>query len=499
MRKDGGIFRGTYVDFSTDSYGHAAFNTVCAVTIFVIWAWCFSSRWPANGWHIRGNQFTKKGLFMKVYDPLRFGAKANGKTLSTAAIQEAIDACASAGGGTVRFCKGAYLTGTIFIRNGVTLQLDEGAILLGSTNLEDYPEFRSMNDEMQHVTQSVIYAEKVKNIAIKGKGEINGQGGLFKLNLDRAELAGRPFLIRMIECTDVLVDGITLRDSASWTQDYIACDNLTIHGIRVIGHVRRNNDGIDIDGCQNVRISDVETSTDDDGLCFKGCSLRPTRNVVVENCRFYSYCNSLKHGTDSQGGLQDVIIRNVELGRPSSDKPPKILGRQEGISGIALEIVDGGRMQNVTIENVKIRGTCAPIYLVLGDRGRHLNGNPRLQPGILRNVTISNVQAEPDTNMGCPVIGIPGHPIEDLKLRNIRILFPGGGCKEDTVRRFDEKADTYPESIKYAERLPAFGFFFWHVRGIRLENMQLSSRMPDERPALAYEDAEQIIANGEKI
>jgi len=297
----------------------------------------------------------------------------------------------------------------------------------------------------------------------------------------------------------VLVEDVTLRNSASWTEDYIACDNLIIRGIKVIGHVMRNNDGIDIDGCQNVHISNVETSTDDDGMCFKGCSQRPTKNVVVENCRFFSYCNSLKYGTDSQGGFENIQIRNVELGRPAPGTPPKILGVAEGISGIALEIVDGGAMKNVSIDNVKIRGTRSPIYLVLGDRGRHLKDQPRLPPGILRNVTISNVQAEAATNMGCPILGIPNHPIENLTLRNIKISFPGGGLEEDTVRQFDEKAHNYPEAIKYAKRLPAFGLFCWHIEGLTLENVQLTTRRPDRRPATALEDAIDVTINGKKV
>ena len=303
----------------------------------------------------------------------------------------------------------------------------------------------------------------------------------------------------MIECKDVLVEDVTLRNSASWTEDYVACDNLTIRGIRVIGHCGKNNDGIDIDGCQNVHISNVETSTDDDGLCFKGTSLRPTRNVVVENCRFYCYCNSLKHGTDSQALLENIVIRNVELGRPAPGAPPMLLGRPEGCAGIALEIVDGGTMQNVTIENVKIRGTSGADLLGLGRSRTASASNPRPSPGILRNVTISNVRAEPGTNMGCPIFGIPGHRIENVTLRNINITFPGGGKKEDMVRRFSERADSYPESIKYAARLPAFGFYCWHVKGLALDNVQLTVREPDERPAIALEDAIDVVIDGKKV
>ena len=451
---------------------------------------------------------TQTCLGAEKCDPIQFGAKPDGKTLCTAAIQKAIDTCAAAGGGTVEFTKGKYLSGTIFYRSGVTLQLDEGVTLLGSTNVNDYPrttpDFRTRMDEVEQVTRSLIYAEKVERIALRGKGEINGQGASFQPVLEESmkngrELLDRPFLIRMIQCKDVSIEDVTLRDSGSWTEDYIACDNLTIRGIRVIAHVIRNNDGIDIDGCQNVHISDVMADVEDDGLCFKGCSLRPTKNVLVENCRFYSNCNSIKYGTDSQGGLENVTIRNVDLGQPAPDMPPAINGWAEGIAGIALEVVDSATMRNVTIDNVKVRGTWAPIYLVLGDRGRHAADKPRLPAGVMQNVTISNVRAEPTKNMGCPIVGIPGHPIEGLTLRNIHITFPGGGKQEDIVRRFTEKAHSYPEAFKYALRLPAFGLFCWHVRGVTLDNVQLTTRQPDERPAIAMEDVADVTLDGKEL
>ena len=439
------------------------------------------------------------------YNPIKFGAKPDGKTLCTAAIQKAIDTCAAAGGGTVELTEGKYLSGTIFFRSGVTLQLDEGATLLGSTNLKDYPhktpEFRSRMDYNERVTQSLIYAERVERIALRGKGEIDGQGATFVPPYPPGKwpsLSNRPFIIRMIECKHVLIEAVTLRDSASWMEDYIACDNLTIRGITVHNHVAPNNDGIDIDGCQGVRISDVEISCQDDGLCFKGTNLRPTKDVVVENCKFSSHTNALKFGTDSQGGFEDIRIRNVDLGPPAPHER-FIAGRREGFSGMALEVVDGGTMQNVSIDNVKIRGTWAPIYLVLGDRGRHFSDKPRLPPGILRNVTISNVVAETAQGTGCPIIGIPGHPIENIILRNIRMTFSGGGKQEDTIRRFHEMADTYPESIKYASRLPAFGLFCWHVKGLTLEDVQLTTRTFDARPAIALEDVAGLTIDGKQI
>ena len=440
------------------------------------------------------------------YDPIQFGAKPDGKTLCTAAIQKAIDTCAAAGGGTVEFTKGKYLSGTIFYRSGVTLQLDDGATLLGSTDLKDYPEitpaFRSRMTEYERVTQSLIYAEKVNNIALRGKGQIDGQGGHFAFVKGAGGLMGRPFIIRMFECKDVLVENVTMRNSASWMQDYLACDDLVIRGLKIHNFVNMNNDCIDIDGCQNVHISDVDGSSDDDGLCFKGTSLRPTKHVLVENCRFFSYSDSLKFGTDSQGALEHVHIRNLELGPPlvkewtayGNDRP-------QGLAGMSWYVVDGATMQNVVIENIKIHGTKAPIVIRLGDRGRHLSGEPRLPPGKIRNVTISNVEAVGATSQGCPIVGLTGHPVENLTLRNITLSFAGGGAQQDTVRKFDEaeKQGIYPRPEMFAERLPGFGFYFWHVKGVTLENVKLTTVKPDQRPAIALEDVVEMTIDGKKV
>jgi polygalacturonase len=441
-------------------------------------------------------------LGAEPYDAVQFGAKPDGKTLATAAIQKAIDECAAKGGGTVELKKGTYLSGTIFFRSGVTLQLDEGATLLGSTNLDDYPHkkpaYKSRMTEGEQNTQSLIYAERVERIALCGRGQINGQGAEFKMVEGAGGLLGRPFGIRMIECKDVRVEDLTLRDSGSWMQDYLACDNLTIRGITVDNHVKPNNDSIDIDGCQNVLVSGVKASSSDDGLCFKGTSRRPTKNVVVENCRFYSHCNSLKFGTDSQGGLLDVQVRNLELGKPDADKR-RLNGSRDGLAGIAWEVVDGGTMENVTMDNIKIRGTGAPIFLRLGNRGRYLQGEKQFRTvGTLRNVTISNLQAEGATGC-CPIAGITDHRIENLTLRHIKITSAGGGRKEDTVRKFDELAKKYPEAHMWRARLPAFGLYCWHVKGLTLEDVQLTTLQPDERPAIALEDALDVTIDGKKV
>ena len=137
----------------------------------------------------------------------------------------------------------------------------------------------------------------------------------------------------------------------------------------------------------------------------------------------------------------------------------------------------------------------------LGDRGRHLSGKPRLPPGVLRNVTISNLQADGATAMGCPIAGLAGRPIENLTLCNIKISFAGGGNRQDIAQKFDErkKAGQYPAATMFGNRLPAYGLFVWHVKGLTLENVRLTTVGPDERPAIAVDDAIDMTIDGRKV
>jgi polygalacturonase len=183
---------------------------------------------------------------------------------NTKPIQAAIDACAKAGGGTVYFPAGTYLSGTIVLKSHVTLHLDSGAALLGSKNLEDYPAhipaLRSYTDT--YTDKSLVYAEDVENIAITGHGVIDGQGAAF-----HGPYKVRPYLMRFVSCRNVSVDGVTIKDSPMWVQHYLACDDVTIRGITVHSRVNGNNDGIDIDGCRPCA-SPIATSGAETTLSF---------------------------------------------------------------------------------------------------------------------------------------------------------------------------------------------------------------------------------------
>ena len=221
-----------------------------------------------------------------------FGAKDDGKTVCTSAIQNAIDV-SSLKGGRVIIPAGNFITGTLFLRNNTVLVVEKNARLLGSTQLNDYPKtsvgFRFFGDTW--VYQSLIIAHNVNNITIEGQGIIDGQGGSFPVTTKKKpdRYRDRPYLLWIAECKNVLVKDIELRSSAMWMQSYIRCENLRIDGIKVFNHANKNNDLMDIDGCKDVVITNVVGDADDDGITFKSTSDRISENIVVSNCIISSH------------------------------------------------------------------------------------------------------------------------------------------------------------------------------------------------------------------
>ncbi len=442
-----------------------------------------------------------------VHDVTQYGAVADGKTLNTASIQAAIDACAAAGG-VVSFPPGSFLTGTIYLKSGVHLRIEQGATLLGSTNLADYPinhcAYPSRSDE--YTMRALIWGEGLDDVGITGDGILDGQGARFRSNESTPEESAaisaaltqegrytpykryfnRPYLIRLISCRNVLVEDVTLRDSAMWMQHYLDCDFVVVRGINVFNHVAPNNDMIDIDGCRNVIISDCFGDTDDDALTLKSTGAKATEHVVISNCILRSHCNAIKMGTESAGGFKDIAISNCVIQRSSVVKG--LSGRNEGLAGIALEIVDGGTLERVTVSNIVVEGTTAPIFMRLGNRARAAKpSDPKPGVGMFRDVSISNVTATGASRMGCAIAGIPGHRIENVTLSNIRMAFAGGGTQEEAAAQVPEVEEKYPESAMFGT-LPAYGLYLRHVQGIHLRDIELRYETPELRPALVAED-----------
>ncbi len=415
-----------------------------------------------------------------LYDIRDFGAKADGQTVGTQAIQAAIDKCAAAGGGTAYLPPGRFLSGTIYMKTGVTLHLDSGCTLLGSTNLQDYPPtvpaLCSYTDN--YTDKSLIYGEKVEQIAITGRGVLDGQGAAFK-----GPYKVRPYMIRLIECRDVAVEGVTIANSPMWVQHYLACDDVRISGITVKSHVNANNDGIDIDSCRRVTITGCHVDSGDDAIVLKSCSARPCQDVVVSGCVLRSTCNALKMGTESNGGFRNVVLTGCAI-------------YDTRLAGVALEIVDGGAMDRIVVSDLTMTGVGAPIFLRLGNRARPFQeGMAAPGLGSMRNITISNIEATGANPTGCAVAGLPEARIENVTLSNIRLSFTGGGTAEQASRTIPEEAEKYPEYGMFG-RLPAYGFYCWHVDGLKLANIQLQLTGPDKRHAVVFDDVRNATLDG---
>lgn len=408
------------------------------------------------------------------------GASGDGASLDTKAIQQAIEACAAAGGGVVYFPPGRYLTGTVYLKSHLTLYLERGAQILGSKNLEDYPvtvaKYRSYTDN--YTERSLVYAEDLEDIGLEGSGVIDGQGAAFK-----GEYKVRPYLIRMIGCRNVTVSGVTLRDSPMWVQHYLACDNVYIRGISVASRVNANNDGIDIDSCDRVRISDCDISSGDDAIVLKSTSARACRNVVITNCVLSTACNALKLGTESNGGFEDIVISNCAV-------------YDTRLAGVALEIVDGGLMDRVTVSGITMNKVGAPVFVRLGNRARPFQPKmPKPGVGRLRNIVLTGIQASGAGKTGCSITGLRGYLVEHVTLENVRLWFEGGGTREDARRAVPEVPDKYPEFSMFGV-LPAFGFYCRHARRLTFHNVEVYAPRDEERLPLVTDDVEDLTVSG---
>jgi polygalacturonase len=416
-----------------------------------------------------------------------FGALSDGQTINTIAIQNAIDKCAASGGGTVMFSKGDYVTGTIQLRSNTMLEIAEGARILGSTNLKDYPEkvesFKSVMSEVHRYRLSLIYAERLTNIGIRGKGEIyfRGEKNNFPGPETIGSIEGRPFGIRMIECKNITVQDINLKNSAAWMQNYLYCENLIIDRITVFNHANFNNDGIDIDGCKNVIVRNCFINSEDDAMCLKGASMKTTQNMLIENSTFISTCNALKIGTDTQGDFKNIIARNLVLGGiPTTLESMK---GHEASTGITLATVDGGNVENIFISNVIINQSRCPIFLRVGNRGRVMHGMQKPVPGHIKNIIIKNTKGSNNLRQGSFISGIKGYPIENVIIRNLNIKMQGGGTVEMADALVNNDENSYPDAHQFSrDGLPSYGFYFRYANNIMLKKIKITPKAEDKRP-----------------
>ena len=442
----------------------------------------------------------------RIFQASSFGVKSDGVTLNTRSIQAAIDYISSHDGGVLELSVGRYLTGSIFLKNNVELRLLEGAVLVGSTNPYDY--------DMVEGNYGLLLAKGKKNISVKGKGVIDGRGfdcalnflnqvhlGFLEDTTKNDRVTKRPKLIYFRECEDVVIEGVNLRNSAEWTLVTDQCENLTISGILMDSKNYWNNDGLDIVDCRHVLIKDSFIDASDDAICFKSHSAAHLcEDIEVRNCVARSSASAFKFGTVSRGGFKDIRIINN-----------KVFDTHR--SAITIQSVDGGEIENILVDGLEAVNTSNAIYLRTGIRWN--NG----KMGYLKNITLSNIKVQvplgkadagysyegpiedlPRNVSPSGIVGIPELPIENVTLKNVEIIYPGGGNKlyayrgtsPEELDSIPEMIDTYPEFSQFKE-LPAWGLFIRHAKGITLENVRLVAESKDYRPAIVADDVQGLV------
>ena len=441
-----------------------------------------------------------------------YGATGDGTTVDTEAIQRGIDACAESGGGIVDVDPGRYVVGTLRLRSHVCLHLHAGAVLLSSLDLDDFPNTASDYPSYwgtYETYKALLYAEGEQNVGVVGEGAIDGRCDELDIEIGYPSFSLRPRLIHFRGCSRVTVRGIELRNSATWVQHYRLCTDLTISGVTVESRdnpdieearfARRfglNQDGLDIDSCSNVHVSDCHINSGDDAVCLKSRSGVVCENVAVTNCTLSANASGIKLGTESNGGFRNVAISNCTI-------------HDTRMGGISISEVDGGVCENIVVSNIvmdNIKG--AAIFVCLNGRGRPLELEGEKPPvGALRNVVISNIIATriggitsndvaDFRRIGCSITGIPDHPVRGITVRNCRLRFIGGGSVDTCLAPVPETIDVYPNSRMFGGDLPAYGFYCRHVEDLRLCDLDLHFDEPDTRPAIVLDDVRRARIEG---
>ncbi len=433
---------------------------------------------------------------MKI-DVISQGALGDGMTVNTSVIQKAIDLCGRSGGGTVYFPSGSYVSGTLFLKSNVTLELSSGAVLKASPDIRDYAKDTHHNRyrNEQALDRCFLFARDQENIRITGMGEINGNAEAFPNEGD----IYRPMMIRFLRCRNIRIDQVGLYQSAAWTAAFLDSSHIWISGVRIFNDKRYNGDGLDFDGCSHVFVEGCSISGTDDNLCLQSSSREyPVRDIHISGCSFCSLCAAVRIGLKSIGDIYNVVISNCTMERVWRE-------------GIKIECTEGGRISDISIQNVVMRDVSRPIFVILNNRfkkddyGSSLELEEMPEIGEMENISFSNITAVDSAEMekvhlrfGDDIMGEPrfegiridaekNHPIRGITMENIRYRSIGGVRKADIPESYPQVLDglIHPDEETSENYYPDWSrAAFLDIRNVRelyLSNLRFSSVRPDER------------------
>jgi polygalacturonase len=448
---------------------------------------------------------------VSFFNVKNYGASGDGKNLDSKAINAAIEAASNAGGGTVFLPAGNYLSGSIHLKSNITIFIEQGATIIAApVSAENGYDEReeSISTTYQdlghsHWKNSLIWGYDIQNVSIIGTGWINGKN-LYKDWVPGSKQDANK-TISLYRCRNVILRDVTIIHGGWFAILATGVDNLTIDNLKI----DTNRDAIDIDCCKNVRVSNLFINSPyDDGICLKSTYAlgyaRVTENVTITNCQLSGYdegtlldgtykrsnnpkygfhpTGRIKFGTESNGGFKNITISNCVF---------------DYCRGFALETVDGGLLEDVTITNVTMRDIVNdPIFLRLGARMRGPEGVPI---GKLRRIKLSSIIVyNADPSYTCTIAGLPGNPIEEVHLSNIRIYYKGRGTKEQATREIPENENKYPEPGMFGTA-PAYGLFVRHAKDIKISDVEFNFLEPDYRPGFLFDDVNGVDMRDVKV
>jgi polygalacturonase len=441
-----------------------------------------------------------------MFNVRSFGAAGDGKTLDSPAINRAIEAAAAAGGGTVYFPAGIYASYSIRLKSNIALYLDQGAVILAESTPHDgmdsggydaaepQGEWEPYQDYgHNHWHNSLIWGEGLHDLAIMGTGLIWGKGlsrgwdGEQALPDSNKRGVGNK-AIALKNCYNVTLCDFSILQGGWFGLLATGVDNLTVDNLRI----DTNRDGMDFDCCRNVRVSNCTVNSPwDDGICPKTSYAlgypRITENVTITNCFVtgnyqlgtvldgtwkphqagvrVSRTGRIKFGTESNGGFRNITVSNCVF---------------DGCNGLALESEDGAVCEDITITNIAMRNLAtSPLFIRLGTRMR---GPKDAKVGYIQRVLISNISSSGAAQLPAILSGVPGYPIEDIKISDVYLHQVGGGTSEQAALDPPENEAKYPDPPMFGP-LPASGFFLRHIRNLEMSNVEIATETPDARPA----------------